>query len=193
VIAIGSTLCSEEVFTHAFVCDLGKCKGACCVEGDAGAPLREEELLMLDRIRPALEPFLRPEGLAALAEQGNYVRDSDGEWVTPLVAGKECAYVVFKGGTSFCGIETAHRAGVVDWPKPLSCHLYPIRVTSYKAYDALNVDHWKVCEPACSLGREFNVPVFRFLKNSLIRAYGTEWYEEAEQVHEALEQERSRA
>ena len=126
MIAIGSTLCSEEVFTHAFVCDLGKCKGACCVEGDAGAPLREEELLVLDRIRPALEPFLRPEGLAALAEQGNYVRDSDGEWVTPLVAGKECAYVVFKGGTSFCGIETAHRAGVVDWPKPLSCHLYPI-------------------------------------------------------------------
>lgn len=193
MIAIGSTLCSEEVFTHAFVCDLGKCQGACCVEGDAGAPLRDEELLVLDRIRPALEPFLRPEGLAALAEQGNYVRDSDGEWVTPLVAGKECAYVVFKGGTSFCGIETAHRAGVVDWPKPLSCHLYPIRVTSYKAYDALNVDHWKVCEPACSLGRELNVPVFRFLKNSLIRAYGTEWYEEAEQVHEALEQERSRA
>ena len=175
------------------MCDLGKCQGACCVQGDAGAPLREEEILVLDRIRPALEPFLRPEGLAALAEQGNYVRDSDGEWVTPLVAGKECAYVVFKGGTSFCGIETAHRAGVVDWPKPLSCHLYPIRVTSYKAYDALNVDHWKVCEPACSLGREFNVPVFRFLKDSLIRAYGTEWYEEAEQVHEALEQERSRA
>lgn len=193
MIAIGSTLCSEEVFTHAFVCDLGKCQGACCVEGDAGAPLRDEELLVLDRIRPALEPFLRPEGLAALAEQGNYVRDSDGEWVTPLVAGKECAYVVFKGGTSFCGIETAHRAGVVDWPKPLSCHLYPIRVTSYKAYDALNVDHWKVCEPACSLGRELNVPVFRFLKNSLIRAYGTEWYEEAEQVYEVLEQERSRA
>ena len=193
MIAIGSTLCSEEVFTHAFVCDLGKCQGACCVQGDAGAPLREEELLVLDRIRPALEPFLRPEGLAALAEQGNYVRDSDGEWVTPLVAGKECAYVVFKGGTSFCGIETAHRAGVVDWPKPLSCHLYPIRVTSYKAYDALNVDHWKVCEPACSLGKALNVPVFRFLKNSLIRAYGTEWYEEAEQVHEALEQERSRA
>jgi hypothetical protein len=193
VIAIGSTLCSEEVFTHAFVCDLGKCQGACCVQGDAGAPLRDEELLVLDRIRPALEPFLRPEGLAALAEQGNYVRDSDGEWVTPLVAGKECAYVVFKGGTSFCGIETAHRAGAVDWPKPLSCHLYPIRVTSYKAYDALNVDHWKVCEPACSLGKALNVPVFRFLKNSLIRAYGTEWYEEAEQVHEALEQERSRA
>lgn len=193
MIAIGSTLCSEEVFTHAFVCDLGKCQGACCVEGDAGAPLRDEELLVLDRIRPALEPFLRPEGLAALAEQGNYVRDSDGEWVTPLVAGKECAYVVFKGGTSFCGIETAHRAGVVDWPKPLSCHLYPIRVTSYKTYDALNVDHWKVCEPACSLGRELNVPVFRFLKNSLIRAYGTEWYEEAEQVYEVLEQERSRA
>lgn len=193
MIAIGSTLCSEEVFTHAFVCDLGKCQGACCVEGDAGAPLRDEELLVLDRIRPALEPFLRPEGLAALAEQGNYVRDSDGEWVTPLVAGKECAYVVFKGGTSFCGIETAHRAGVVDWPKPLSCHLYPIRVTTYKAYDALNVDHWKVCEPACSLGRELNVPVFRFLKNSLIRAYGTEWYEEAEQVYEVLEQERSRA
>jgi len=193
VIAIGSTLCSEEVFTHAFVCDLGKCQGACCVQGDAGAPLRDEELLVLDRIRPALEPFLRPEGLAALAEQGNYVRDSDGEWVTPLVAGKECAYVVFKGGTSFCGIETAYRAGAVDWPKPLSCHLYPIRVTSYKAYDALNVDHWKVCEPACSLGKALNVPVFRFLKNSLIRAYGTEWYEEAEQVHEALEQERSRA
>ena len=96
-------------------------------------------------------------------------------------------------GITKCSIEQAHKDGKTSLKKPLSCHLYPIRVTSYKAYDALNVDHWKVCEPACSLGREFNVPVFRFLKDSLIRAYGTEWYEEAEQVHEALEQERSRA
>jgi hypothetical protein len=193
VIAIGNTLASDEVFSHAFVCDLGACKGACCVEGDAGAPLRDDELEVLDRIRPAVEPYLRPEGLAALAEQGSYVRDTDGEWVTPLVGGKECAYVVFEGGTSFCGIERAFRDGAVDWPKPLSCHLYPIRVTSYKAYDALNVDHWKVCEPACSLGSALQVPVFRFLKDPLIRAYGPAWYEEAELVHQALEQERGKA
>jgi hypothetical protein len=193
VISIGTTLASDEVFSHAFVCDLSKCKGACCVEGDAGAPLREDELAVLDRISTAVAPYLRPEGLAALAEQGNYVRDTDGEWVTPLVHGKECAYVVFEGGTSYCGIERAFRDGVVDWPKPLSCHLYPIRVTSYRAYDALNVDHWKVCEPACSLGQALKVPVFRFLKDPLIRAYGSAWYEEAELVYQALEQERGKA
>jgi hypothetical protein len=193
VIAIGNTLASDEVFSHAFVCDLSKCHGACCVEGDAGAPLRDDELEVLDRIRPAVAPYLRPEGRAALAEQGTYVRDTDGEWVTPLVDGKECAYVVFEGRTSYCGIERAFRDGAVDWPKPLSCHLYPIRVTSYRAYDALNVDHWKVCAPACSLGSERKVPVFRFLKDPLIRAYGSAWYEEAELVHEALEQERRKA
>lgn len=193
VISIGTTLASDEVFSHAFVCDLSKCRGACCVEGDAGAPLREDELAVLDRISVAVASYLRPEGLAVLAEQGNYVRDTDGEWVTPLVDGKECAYVVFEGGTSYCGIERAYRDGVVDWPKPLSCHLYPIRVTSCRAYDALNVDHWKVCEPACSLGQALKVPVFRFLKDPLIRAYGSAWYEEAELVHQALEQERGKA
>jgi hypothetical protein len=178
-------------FEHAFCCDLSKCKGACCVEGDAGAPLQEAEVKILEEIQDKIRPFLRPEGLEAIAEQGPSVRDEDGEWVTPLVEGKECAYVVFDGAVAKCGIEQAAAAGAVDWPKPISCHLYPIRVTKYTNFDALNVHHWTVCEPACSLGQELKLPVFRFLKGALVRAYGEAWMEEAEEIYSFLENQKS--
>ena len=115
------------------------------------------------------------------------VKDHDGEWVTPLVDGRECAYVTFDQGVAKCGIEQAAAAGAVDWPKPISCHLYPIRVTKYQDFDALNVHHWKVCEPACSLGQELKLPVFRFLQGALVRAYGPAWMEEAEEVYQFLQ------
>lgn len=187
MIQIGETIVSQVAFEHAFCCDLSKCKGACCVEGDAGAPLQESEVTILESIQEAIRPFLRPEGIKAIDSLGSAVKDDDGEWVTPLVEGKECAYVVFESGVAKCGIEQAAATGAVDWPKPISCHLYPIRVTKYKGFDALNVHHWKVCEPACSLGQELKLPVFRFLKDALVRAYGPQWIEEAEEVYQFLQ------
>ena len=187
MIQIGETIVSQVAFEHAFCCDLSKCKGACCVEGDAGAPLLPSEVPILESIQDAIRPFLRPEGLAALKAQGVAVKDHDGEWVTPLVDGRECAYVTFDQGVAKCGIEQAAAAGAVDWPKPISCHLYPIRVTKYQDFDALNVHHWKVCEPACSLGQELKLPVFRFLQGALVRAYGPAWMEEAEEVYQFLQ------
>ena len=187
MIQIGETIVSQVAFEHAFCCDLSKCKGACCVEGDAGAPLLPSEVPILESIQDAIRPYLRPEGLAALEAQGVAVKDHDGEWVTPMVDGRECAYVTFDQGVAKCGIEQAAAAGAVDWPKPISCHLYPIRVTKYQDFDALNVHHWKVCEPACSLGQELKLPVFRFLQGALVRAYGPAWMEEAEEVYQFLQ------
>ena len=189
MIQIGKTIVSQVAFEHAFCCDLTKCKGACCVEGDAGAPLAESEVQILEEIQSAIQPFLRPEGIQSIMDQGVAIQEPNGEWVTPLVDGKECAYVVFDGGVAKCGIEQAAAAGAVEWPKPISCHLYPIRVTKYQEVDALNVHHWKVCEPACSLGNELKLPVFRFLKEALVRAYGADWMEEAEAVYEHLEEQ----
>lgn len=189
MIQIGKTIVSQVAFEHAFCCDLTKCKGACCVEGDAGAPLAESEVQILEEIQSDIQPFLRPEGIQSIMDQGVAIQEPNGEWVTPLVDGKECAYVVFDGGVAKCGIEQAAAAGAVDWPKPISCHLYPIRVTKYQEFDALNVHHWKVCEPACSLGNELKLPVFRFLKEALVRAYGSDWMEEAEAVYEHLEEQ----
>jgi len=180
MISIGKTLSSQTLFEEAFCCDLNRCKGACCVEGDAGAPLTEDEVQILQRIRPEVEPYMRPEGILALEAQGVATVDaSDNEWVTPLVNGKECAYVNFDQGIAKCAIEQAHKDGKVDWLKPLSCHLYPVRVTRYKMYDALNVHRWKICAPACELGAELKMPMLHFLKDALIRAYGQEWYDEA--------------
>jgi hypothetical protein len=189
MIQIGKTIVSQVAFEHAFCCDLTKCKGACCVEGDAGAPLAESEVQILEEIQSAIQPFLRPEGIQSIMDQGVAIQEPNGEWVTPLVDGKECAYVVFDGGVAKCGIEQAAAAGAVEWPKPISCHLYPIRVTKYQEFDALNVHHWKVCEPACSLGNELKLPVFRFLKEALVRAYGADWMEEAEAVYKHLEEQ----
>jgi len=190
MISIGKTLSSRAVFEDAFCCDLSRCKGACCIEGDAGAPLSKDEVQVLKDIYPSVKPYLRPEGIAAIEEQGTSVIDSDGEDVTPLVEGKECAFVTFSDkGVAQCGIEQAHTAGDIDFIKPLSCHLYPIRVSQFSQYDALNVHQWGLCAPACELGKSLKLPVFRFLKDPLVRAYGQDWIDEAELVHEALSRE----
>jgi hypothetical protein len=136
---------------------------------------------------PQGKTFLREEGVKAIEEQGTSVKDWDGEMVTPLVNGKECAYVIFdENGITKCGIEKAHEAGEVDFKKPLSCHLYPVRVTKYSRFDALNYHKWEICSPACTLGKELELPVYKFVKDALIRKYGEEWYAELEQIHSAL-------
>lgn len=177
-----NTLLSEELFSEQFVCDLQKCKGACCVEGDAGAPLEPAEVDILKKEYSNFENYLRPEGRAAVEEQGTHVIDPmDDEPVTPLVNGAECAYVVFdEKGTTLCGIEKAWRDGKTSFRKPVSCHLYPIRIQRFKSFDAVNYHQWQICAPACDLGKELKVPVFRFAKDSLIRKYGEKWYQELE-------------
>lgn len=178
MIQIEDKLISEDIFSEEFVCNLSKCKGACCVEGDMGAPLDKEETEILDKIFSKVKPFLTPEGVQAIEEQGTWEVDpNDGDFVTPLVNNNECAYVTYDvNGITKCGIEKAYEAGVVDWQKPISCHLYPIRVDQYTTFQALNYHEWKICSDACELGKELQVPVYKFLKTPLIRKYGEEFY-----------------
>ena len=192
MIEIDNKLISDDLFEKKFVCDLNACKGACCIEGDSGAPLDDDELKILDSIYDKVAPFLRPEGRKAIEAQGKYIKDWDEEYVTPLVDGKECAYVTFdKNGITKCGIEEAFLAGAVDWKKPISCHLYPIRVSKFKnGSQALNYDQWPICKPACSCGEKLDVKVFKFLKEPIIRQYGKDFFNELEIADELLEHER---
>ncbi|MDD3876865.1 MAG: DUF3109 family protein [Bacteroidales bacterium] len=178
MISIDRCIVSDAVITEKFCCDLNKCKGICCVLGDAGAPLLEEELGILDDIFDFVKPYISPEGLKTIAETGRYEVDTDGEYVTPLIDGKECAYVVFDGkGVAKCAIEKAFLAGAVDFRKPISCHLYPIRITPYKEYDAVNYHEWEVCKDARKKGILNHIVVLDFLREPLVRMYGQEWFD----------------
>ncbi len=179
---LGKTVVSEEILDNDFVCNLNACKGACCVAGSAGAPVAPEERAVLERLYAKVRPFLRPEGRAAIEAQGTYVKGEDGSWETPLVDGEECAYVIYEGEKALCGIEAAQRAGVIDWPKPVSCHLYPVRVLEYTSLTAVNYHRWDICDPACELGASLKVPIYKFVKDALIRKFGEEWYSELESV-----------
>lgn len=187
MIAIGETLVSEDLVEKRFVCDLNACKGGCCVKGDYGAPLEDDELPIMDRIYDKVKPYLRKEGVKAIEKQGRYIRYEKSEWVTPLISGKECAYTIFEDGIAKCAIEKAFYAGDIDWKKPVSCHLYPVRINKMKnSIEAVNYDKWSICKPACKLGDSLKVPLYKFLKESLIRKFGTAWYEELEVAAEHL-------
>jgi hypothetical protein len=195
MIALGNTLVSRDVLEEAFVCDLKACKGACCVQGDAGAPLTESEAEYLKSTLPKITPFLAADGLNAIENLGAAVIDpQDGEWVTPLVNGQHCAYTLFSNsGEARCGIETAWKAGAIDFQKPISCHLYPIRIQQHPNYEAVNYDKWEICSAACSLGKELKVPVYQFLKTPLTRKYGEEWFNELLEVANHWEQEKRKS
>lgn len=186
MIEIGDTIISRDLLHNAFVCDLEACKGACCVEGDSGAPLEEDERAILDKEYEAIKPYLLDEGRKAIDRQGSSVIDSDGDLGTPLVEEGACAYAIFENGKAFCGIEKAWKAGATAFRKPISCHLYPVRVSSYSSFQAVNYHRWKICDPACQLGAQLEVPVYVFLKDALIRRFGLKWYHELEQVHAHL-------
>jgi|SRR5690625_1967822 len=180
---IEKTIVSEEIIENDFVCNLTACKGACCVDGEAGAPVEPEEVEILKEIYPKIKPFLRPEGIAAIEEQGTHVVSEWNELETPLIDGADCAYVVFdENGIAGCGIEKAYHAGVTDFRKPVSCHLYPVRVQQYSEFAAVNYHRWSICDPACSLGKELQVPVYKFVKEALIRKFGENWYKELEKI-----------
>ncbi|MCP9762581.1 DUF3109 family protein [Lacihabitans soyangensis] len=179
MILIEDTCISDDVADKFFVCDIEKCKGACCVEGDLGAPLEEVELPILEEIYEKIKPYLSPEGIKAIEEQGKYIKDWEGDYSTTTIDEKECAYAIYdKKGILQCGIEQAYNDGVIDFKKPISCHLYPIRVTKYESYHAINYDRWSICSDACALGDKLGVEVYKFLKEPLIRAYGEDWYKQ---------------
>jgi hypothetical protein len=192
MIIIGETLVSEELFENHFVCDLNACKGACCIEGDSGAPLEAEELTNLEEVWEMVKPYMRPEGIKAIEELGLYQMDGDGDMVTTLVDGnKECAFVIFdSSGVAKCALENAYNDGKTNWKKPISCHLYPVRLQQLTAYMAVNYHRWGLCDPACALGSQLKVPIFKFLKEPLIRKFGEAWYEEAELVYTAMKSEK---
>ncbi len=180
---LGKTIVSEDIIAKDFVCNLSACKGACCIEGEAGAPLTQEEVGILKEIYPKVKPFLRPEGIASIEKQGTHIETDFDELETPLVEGKECAYVTFTDkGIASCGIEDAFNAGAIDFRKPISCHLYPIRIQEYSEFSAVNYHRWPICDDACTLGKELQVPVYKFVKAALIRKFGENWYTELEKV-----------
>ena len=187
LVEIDDKIVSTQIFDKKFVCDLNACKGACCVEGDAGAPLTKEEVSILEENLEAIKPYMREEGLKAVEKSGVSYLDEDNEPVTTLINGGECAFVYFDdNGITKCAVEAAHIDGKTDFKKPISCHLYPIRVKKFNEYKALNYDKWSICEPACACGEALDVPVFRFLKEPLIRAFGASFFKELETVDEEL-------
>ncbi len=183
MILIDDILISDDVLNEQFLCNLSACKGACCVEGDLGAPLNDDELPIFKEIYDSIKPYLTPEGIAEIAQQGFYVKDEEGINATPLINGGACVYIAYDDdGTAKCGIEQAYLDGKIDWKKPISCHLYPIREQKMKYYTALNYDRWDICSAACEFGKKHQLPVYQFLKEPLIRRFGEEFYEKLEIV-----------
>ena len=179
MIQIGDTLISDDVIEEAFVCDLQKCKGACCVEGDLGAPLMKEELSEIENVIDLVKPYLSEKAIEVLESEGGYLLDEDGDYSTTTINGKECAFAFYdEHGILKCSIEQAHLEGKTEFKKPISCHLYPIRIGKLPEFEALNYDRWHICSPACDLGKELKVPVYKFLREALIRKYGKDWYDE---------------
>lgn len=180
---LGKTIISEDILDKEFVCNLNACKGACCVEGEAGAPINAEETTILKEIFPVIKTYLRKEGVKAIEEQGTYTTNPIGEFETTLVNGKECAYAIFdENNIAKCGIEAAFNAGKIDFQKPISCHLYPIRIQEYKSLTAINYHAWPICDAACILGKELKTPTYQFVKDALIRKFGQDWYDELDKV-----------
>lgn len=183
MIIVGNALVSEDVLEKKFACQIDKCKGECCVQGDAGAPLLKEEADIILEIYDKIEPYISEEGIAEIKKNGYVTRDKDGDLVTVCRDSGECVFVVYEDyGVASCAIEKAYADGVVDFKKPISCHLYPIRAKKYGSYIAMNYHHWDICGDACKAGIEMNVPVYEFLKEALIRKMGEEWFAELSEV-----------
>lgn len=187
MIQIENTLVSFDIFEKKFCCDLGQCKGVCCVDGDSGAPLEKNEPRRIKENYNGIRPFMKPEGLKAVEEQGFSIIDRDGDLVTPLIAERECAYAIEENGVCWCAIEKAWTRGNSDFRKPISCHLYPIRITRYPEFEALNYNKWNICHCARVKGEQEGIPLYRFLKDALIARYGEEWYSQLEYAAQEIE------
>ena len=184
MISIDKVLVSDEVVEAQFVCDLNKCKGGCCEDGDAGAPLEKEEMRIIEKNYDVIKEYLTAEGRAEIKRSGKFQYDREFGWVTPTINGSLCAYGFRdNNGIIKCGIEAAYYDKKLDWKKPISCHLFPIRLTKTKEYTMVNYEPREtLCAPGCALGKKVKLPVYQFLKEAIERKFGTEFYETLHQV-----------
>jgi hypothetical protein len=178
MISIGKTIVSKDVVTRHFICDLPRCHGECCVQGDSGAPLEEDEIGIIEDSLDEILPFMTSAGKAVVNKNGVFDYDSDGDFVTPLVKDHECAFVYFENNLALCAIEKAYREGKIKFLKPVSCHLYPIRITKYSDFEAVNYHQWNICDVALLKGKMENKTIYEFLKVPLIRKYGDAWFKQ---------------
>lgn len=175
---IQGVLVSEDIIESKFCCDLAACEGMCCIEGDVGAPVDPMEVSDLEDYYPIFKKYMTPDGITKIEESGTFDYDMEGAFVTPLLDNEACAYVYYENNIAKCAIEKAFLNGEIDFQKPISCHLYPIRIIKLPDYEALNYHRWAVCHAACHKGKQLNLPLYRFLKEPLIRKYGELWYQE---------------
>jgi len=177
---IRNILVSDDVFTKYFCCDISLCRGMCCIEGDLGAPLEPDEVSELEDNYPVFKKYMTVEGVEKVDKNGTFDYDMEGAFVTPLLPDEKCVYVCFEDNIAKCAIEKAFTNGEIDFQKPLSCHLYPIRVKILPDYEALNYHRWSICQSACDTGEKIKLPLYKFLKEPLTRRYGELWYAELE-------------
>lgn len=177
MLIIDDIMVSDDLYLVKFVCPVEKCLGACCVEGDAGAPLEEEEISQLEDYLVEIMNLMIPEGIEAVNESGVFDYDIDGSYVTPLIRGGDCAFINFTDGIAWCAIEKAYEEGKIPFRKPISCHLYPVRLTQIGDSEAVNYHKWQICNVAVEKGTSEGIPLYVFLKDPLIRRYGEGWYE----------------
>jgi len=190
MLQIGDALVSLDILERSFVCDLPTCKGACCIEGDAGAPLEDYEVGLLQKVLPKVWNDLEPEAQDVIREKGVAYIDVEGDTVTSIVKGKNCVFTFYdESGICKCAIEKAFYEGRIEFPKPISCRLYPIRVKAYETYKAVNYNRWRICKCAEILGVQTQTPLYRFLREPLISKFGKAWYDELELcAHEWMKQ-----
>lgn len=192
VIVVEDIYVSADVSDELFTCDLSSCKGACCVEGDVGAPLEEDELPILEEIYDQVAPYMREVSKKEVKNQGKYVLDSTDEFSTPLVKGRECVYVTFdKNNIALCAIEQAYMDDKIDFRKPVSCHLYPIRIYKGKKVESMHYDRWSICSAACRKGLQTGIKVYEFVKDAIIRKYGAAFYGKLDEIMKARDKEKS--
>jgi len=184
---IDNTLVSEEIIENNFQCNISACKGACCIEGEAGATLEAKEAEMIKNNYNKISSYLSDAANKIIKSKGPFLKLSDGSIEAPLLNDKACVYVHYQSnGTLSCGIEKAYNDKKINFNKPISCHLYPIRIKEYSEFTAVNYHDWSICSDACSLGAELKKPVFEFVKEALIRKFGNEWYNSLEKISKKL-------
>lgn len=186
MLQIQDTLVSLDLIERYFCCDLDQCLGACCIEGDAGAPVTEDECAAIKEALPEVESYMLPGGVKAVRESGVSYVDEEGDLVTTIVDGRNCAFTCYEpGGKCMCALEKAYNAGLTHFRKPVSCHLYPVRLTQYPSFKAVNFHRWKICKSAEVLGRKLGLRAYQFLKEPLTARFGQAWYDELCEAAEA--------
>ena len=187
ILQVGNVLLSPDILTERFCCDYAKCKGICCIEGNAGAPVTIDEVAEIEDTLDTVWNQLSPQAQAIIDRQGVAYTDEEGDLVTSIVAGKDCVFTCHENGNCLCALEKAYRMGKTKFPKPISCALYPIRAKQFSnGMVGLNYSRWNICRDAVALGEQLDIPVYRFLKEPLIRRFGKEWYEELEALAQEL-------